>query len=109
LIPEELAKAADLMMEKALSVLERFVNTFHQEYEKIEKSQLLELIVTDSIPLKNLKKNSVELAPLLHMHMVHIIIPLVVSSKTVLVLEANYKTAKQVLLTIIYYNEIDYN
>lgn len=50
-----LAKAADVMMEKgALSV--RAICTHPilsgQAYEKIENSQLLELIVTDSIPLK---------------------------------------------------------
>jgi ribose-phosphate pyrophosphokinase len=50
-----LAKAADLMMEKgALSV--RAICTHAilsgDAYEKIEKSQLKELIVTDSIPLK---------------------------------------------------------
>lgn len=50
-----LAKAADLMMEKgALSV--RAICTHPilsgDAYEKIEKSQLKELIVTDSIPLK---------------------------------------------------------
>ncbi|MXN92722.1 ribose-phosphate diphosphokinase [Flavobacterium sp. Sd200] len=50
-----LAKAADLMMEKgALSV--RAICTHPilsgEAYEKIEKSQLKELIVTDSIPLK---------------------------------------------------------
>ena len=50
-----LAKAADVMMEKgALSV--RAVCTHPilsgQAYEKIEKSQLLELIVSDTIPLK---------------------------------------------------------
>ena len=50
-----LAKAADLMIEKgALSV--RAICTHAilsgDAYEKIEKSQLSELIVTDSIPLK---------------------------------------------------------
>ncbi|MGY8915158.1 MAG: ribose-phosphate pyrophosphokinase [Flavobacteriales bacterium] len=50
-----LTKAADLMMERgALSV--RAITTHAllsgDAYEKIEKSQLLELIVTDSIPLK---------------------------------------------------------
>jgi ribose-phosphate pyrophosphokinase len=50
-----LAKAADLMIEKgALSV--RAICTHAilsgEAYEKIENSQLLELIVTDSIPLK---------------------------------------------------------
>ncbi len=50
-----LTKAADLMMEKgALSV--RAICTHPilsgDAYEKIEKSQLLELIVSDTIPLK---------------------------------------------------------
>jgi ribose-phosphate pyrophosphokinase len=49
-----LTKAADLMMERgALSV--RAITTHGllsgDAYEKIEKSQLLELIVTDSIPI----------------------------------------------------------
>jgi ribose-phosphate pyrophosphokinase len=50
-----LTKAADLMMKRgALSV--RAITTHGllsgDAYEKIEKSQLLELIVTDSIPIK---------------------------------------------------------
>ena len=50
-----LTKAADLMMERgALSV--RAITTHGllsvSAYEKIEKSQLLELIVTDSIPIE---------------------------------------------------------
>jgi ribose-phosphate pyrophosphokinase len=54
-----LTKAADLMMERgALSV--RAITTHAllsgDAYEKIEKSQLLELIVTDSIPLKKESK-----------------------------------------------------
>jgi ribose-phosphate pyrophosphokinase len=54
-----LAKAADLMIEKgALSV--RAVCTHAilsgEAYEKIENSKLLELIVTDSIPLKKKSK-----------------------------------------------------
>jgi ribose-phosphate pyrophosphokinase len=54
-----LAKAADLMMERgALSV--RAICTHPilsgDAYEKIENSQLLELIVTDSIPLKKESK-----------------------------------------------------
>jgi ribose-phosphate pyrophosphokinase len=64
-----LAKAADLMMEKgALSV--RAICTHAilsgQAYEKIENSQLKELIVTDSIPLqkKSSKIRVVSCAPL---------------------------------------------
>ena len=54
-----LTKAADLMMERgAISV--RAITTHAllsgDAYEKIEKSQLLELIVTDSIPLKKESK-----------------------------------------------------
>ncbi|MCM4152594.1 ribose-phosphate pyrophosphokinase [Arenibacter sp. N53] len=54
-----LTKAADLMMERgALSV--RAITTHAllsgDAYEKIEKSKLLELIVTDSIPLKKESK-----------------------------------------------------
>jgi ribose-phosphate pyrophosphokinase len=52
-----LAKAADLMMEKgALSVRAIVLTPSYQDaYEKIENSKLLELIVTDSIPLKKNK------------------------------------------------------
>ena len=51
-----LAKAADLMMERgALSV--RAITTHGllsgNAYEKIENSKLLELIITDSIPIKS--------------------------------------------------------
>jgi ribose-phosphate pyrophosphokinase len=71
-----LAKAADLMMEKSI---ERKSNLYTRHFiwrclRKIEKSQLLELIVTDSIPLKKESKNkSVELCTtfLQVMHMVH--------------------------------------
>jgi ribose-phosphate pyrophosphokinase len=72
-----LAKAADLMIEKgALSV--RAICTHAilsgDAYEKIEKSQLSELIVTDSIPLKreSSKIKVVSCAPLFAevMHMV---------------------------------------
>ena len=72
-----LAKAADVMMEKgALSV--RAICTHAilsgDAYEKIENSQLLELIVTDSIPLKKESKKIkvVSCAPLFAevMHMV---------------------------------------
>jgi ribose-phosphate pyrophosphokinase len=73
-----LAKAADLMIEKgALSV--RAICTHAilsgEAYEKIEKSQLSELIVTDSIPLKK-ESNKIQVvscAPLFAevMHMVH--------------------------------------
>ena len=54
-----LTKAADLMMERgAISV--RAITTHGllsgNAYEKIEKSQLAELIVTDSIPVKEDKK-----------------------------------------------------
>ena len=54
-----LTKAADVMMERgALSV--RAVCTHPvlsgEAYERIENSQLLELIVTDSIPLKKQSK-----------------------------------------------------
>jgi hypothetical protein len=99
LIPEALA--ADLMMEKgALSV--RAICTYAilsgDAYEKIEKSQLLELIVTDSIPLKkeSKKNKSVELCPTLQMLCTWyiIIIPLaeIYHVKQFLFLEANYKT-----------------
>jgi ribose-phosphate pyrophosphokinase len=73
-----LAKAANLMIEKgALSV--RAICTHAilsgDAYEKIEKSQLSELIVTDSIPLKEASKKIrvVSCAPLFAevMHMVH--------------------------------------
>lgn len=73
-----LAKAADLMIEKgALSV--RAICTHAilsgDAYEKIENSKLLELIVTDSIPLKKQsnKIRVVSCAPLFAevMHMVH--------------------------------------
>jgi ribose-phosphate pyrophosphokinase len=72
-----LAKAADLMIEKgAISV--RAICTHAllsgDAYEKLEKSQLLELIVTDSIPLKkeSEKIRVVSCAPLFAevMHMV---------------------------------------
>ena len=72
-----LAKAADLMIEKgAISV--RAICTHAilsgDAYEKIENSQLLELIVTDSIPLKKESKKIrvVSCAPLFAevMHMV---------------------------------------
>jgi ribose-phosphate pyrophosphokinase len=72
-----LAKAADVMMEKgALSV--RAICTHPilsgEAYEKIENSKLLELIVTDSIPLKKESKKIkvVSCAPLFAevMHMV---------------------------------------
>jgi ribose-phosphate pyrophosphokinase len=72
-----LAKAADVMMEKgALSV--RAICTHPilsgEAYEKIENSKLLELIVTDSIPLKkeSNKIKVVSCAPLFAdvMHMV---------------------------------------
>lgn len=73
-----LAKAADLMIEKgALSV--RAICTHAilsgDAYEKIEKSKLSELIVTDSIPIKKESKKIrvVSCAPLFAevMHMVH--------------------------------------
>ncbi|MGL5111794.1 MAG: ribose-phosphate pyrophosphokinase [Flavobacterium sp.] len=73
-----LAKAADLMIEKgALSV--RAICTHAilsgEAYEKIEKSQLTELIVSDSIPLKRTshKIKVLSCAPLFAevMHMVH--------------------------------------
>ncbi len=73
-----LAKAADLMIQKgALSV--RAICTHAilsgEAYEKIENSQLSELIVTDSIPLKKASKKIrvVSCAPLFAevMHMVH--------------------------------------
>lgn len=73
-----LAKAADLMIKKgALSV--RAICTHAilsgDAYEKIENSQLSELIVTDSIPLKKESKKIrvVSCAPLFAevMHMVH--------------------------------------
>ena len=72
-----LAKAADVMMEKgALSV--RAICTHPilsgEAYEKIENSKLLELIVTDSIPLRkeSNKIRVVSCAPLFAevMHMV---------------------------------------
>jgi ribose-phosphate pyrophosphokinase len=72
-----LAKAADVMMEKgALSV--RAICTHPilsgEAYEKIENSKLLELIVTDSIPLRKESKKIkvVSCAPLFAevMHMV---------------------------------------
>jgi ribose-phosphate pyrophosphokinase len=72
-----LAKAADVMMEKgALSV--RAICTHPilsgEAYEKIENSKLVELIVTDSIPLKKESKKIkvVSCAPLFAevMHMV---------------------------------------
>jgi len=72
-----LTKAADLMIEKgALSV--RAICTHAilsgDAYEKIENSKLLELIVTDSIPLKkeSNKIKAVSCAPLFAevMHMV---------------------------------------
>lgn len=73
-----LAKAADLMIQKgALSV--RAICTHAilsgDAYEKIQNSQLSELIVTDSIPLKKASKKIrvVSCAPLFAevMHMVH--------------------------------------
>ncbi len=73
-----LAKAADLMIQKgALSV--RAICTHAilsgEAYEKIQNSQLSELIVTDSIPLKKASKKIrvVSCAPLFAevMHMVH--------------------------------------
>jgi len=73
-----LAKAADLMMERgALSV--RAITTHGilsgNAYEKIENSQLLELIITDSIPaeIKNYKVKVLSCAPLFAdvMHRVH--------------------------------------
>lgn len=73
-----LTKAADLMMERgAISV--RAITTHGllsgNAYEKIEKSQLRELIITDSIPIKR-KSNKVKVlscAPLFAdvMHRVH--------------------------------------
>jgi ribose-phosphate pyrophosphokinase len=81
-----LAKAADLMMEKgALSVRAICTHAILSggAYEKIENSQLLELIVTDSIPLKRQSEQdkSVELCSSFAdvMHMVHHKIPLVES------------------------------
>ena len=72
-----LAKAADVMMEKgALSVRAICTRPILSggAYEKIENSQLLELIVTDSIPLKKESKKIkvVSCAPLFAevMHMV---------------------------------------
>jgi ribose-phosphate pyrophosphokinase len=72
-----LAKAADVMMEKgALSVRAICTHPILSggAYEKIENSQLLELIVTDSIPLKKESKKIkvVSCAPLFAevMHMV---------------------------------------
>jgi ribose-phosphate pyrophosphokinase len=50
-----LAKTADLMMEKGIKRKSDLLHTpsyLESAYEKIENSQLLELIVTDSIPLK---------------------------------------------------------
>ncbi|MGB5481066.1 MAG: ribose-phosphate pyrophosphokinase [Eudoraea sp.] len=50
-----LAKAADLMMErgaKSVRAITTHALLSGNAYEKIEKSQLLELIVTDSIPIK---------------------------------------------------------
>ncbi len=73
-----LAKAADLMMERgALSV--RAITTHGllsgEAYEKIQKSQLLELIITDSIPSKkdSDKVKVLSCAPLFAdvMHRVH--------------------------------------
>ncbi|MCW5517830.1 ribose-phosphate pyrophosphokinase [Muriicola sp. Z0-33] len=73
-----LTKAADLMMERgALSV--RAITTHGllsgNAYEKIEKSQLLELIVTDSIPTK-IQSDKVKVLSCAHlfadvMHRVH--------------------------------------
>jgi len=73
-----LTRAADLMMERgALSV--RAITTHGllsgDAYEKIEKSQLLELIVTDSIPTK-IKSDKVRVLSCAHlfadvMHRVH--------------------------------------
>ncbi|MBT8185038.1 MAG: ribose-phosphate diphosphokinase, partial [Eudoraea sp.] len=73
-----LTRAADLMMERgALSV--RAITTHGllsgNAYEKIEKSQLLELIVTDSIPTK-IKSDKVKVLSCAHlfadvMHRVH--------------------------------------
>ncbi len=73
-----LAKAADLMMKRgALSV--RAITTHGllsgNAYEKIEKSQLLELIITDSIPAE-IKSNKVKVLSCAHlfadvMHRVH--------------------------------------
>ena len=73
-----LTRAADLMMERgALSV--RAITTHGllsgNAYEKIEKSQLLELIVTDSIPIK-IKSDKVRVLSCAHlfadvMHRVH--------------------------------------
>jgi ribose-phosphate pyrophosphokinase len=53
-----LAKAADLMIEKEfwLRAICTHAILSGDAYEKIEKSQLSELIVTDSIPLKNQTK-----------------------------------------------------
>lgn len=71
-----LAKAADLMIEKgALSV--RAICTHPilsgEAYEKIENSKLVELIVTDSIPLK--KESKIRVASCASfaevMHIVH--------------------------------------
>jgi ribose-phosphate pyrophosphokinase len=56
------------MMEKgALSVRAICTHAIRRRLRKIERSQLLELIVTDSIPLKkeSKKNKSVELCPLL--------------------------------------------
>jgi ribose-phosphate pyrophosphokinase len=64
-----LAKAADLMIEKgALSV--RAICTHAilsgDAYEKIENSKLLELIVTDSIPLKK-QSNKIKVVSCAHL------------------------------------------
>ena len=73
-----LAKAADLMIEKgALSVRAICTHAILSggAYEKIENSKLVELIVTDSIPLKKESKKIrvVSCAPLFAevMYMVH--------------------------------------
>jgi ribose-phosphate pyrophosphokinase len=62
LIPEALAKTADLMMEKGFK---RKSNLYTRHLiwrvlRKNENSQLLELIVTDSIPLKK-ESNKIKL------------------------------------------------
>jgi len=58
-----LTKAADLMIERVPKAFVRLLPTDSlsgDAYEKIEKSQLLELIITDSIPSKkNSKKVTV--------------------------------------------------
>jgi ribose-phosphate pyrophosphokinase len=69
-----LAKAADLMMEKgALSVRAICTTPYYQESTKNREFKLLELIVTDSIPLKKNRTRVVSCAPLFAevMHMVH--------------------------------------